>query len=132
MRAPAGGGKPLPYIPLPLFKDREELLTIPRSPRALGGDQVAEQLAYDRQAIRSDPFDGRLGVSGQRSAHSTDVVVRLAGEESAVAIPLLPQPGRSKCEHRERSPFLFHNRKDLVDQLYRDVIAERPSYRARR
>ena len=79
-------------LPSTTVENRQQLIPLAHRPRALGGDQVAEQLADDGDALDTDAVHRRLGVARQRAADAADVVVGLAGEQAGLAIAFLPQP----------------------------------------
>ena len=55
-----------------------------------GGDEVAEELAHDRDALRADAVHGRLGVPRQRAADAADVAIGLRGSAARSPGPASP------------------------------------------
>ena len=136
------GGQPRPYVPkttvargfiprgsLPEFRteDRKELVHLANRPRSLGGDQVAEQLPYDRQPLEADPLQCRLGVLRQGSGHAADALVGLPGEQPLLAVALLPQAMHRKGHQGQRTPLALHLGDHPVhQQLAREAIELTP------
>ena len=58
---------------------REQLLAIDRGPRALGGHQVAEDLAHQGLARVPDPLQRLLGVLRQRTGDAPGLARRRRG-----------------------------------------------------
>ena len=100
-----------------LVEHRQQLIPLADRAGALGGDQVAEELADDGDPLDADPVDGRLGVARERAADAADVVVGLAGEQAGLAIALLPQPGGGEGQQRQRAALALDLGEHLVDQL---------------
>ena len=101
-----------------LAEDRQQLVVVADRAGPLRGDQVAEQLAHDRQVLRADPLDRGLRVLGQGAPHPADPRVGRAGQESRGTVALLPQPRRGEGQQRQRAPFARHG----VDHLRGQVL----------
>jgi hypothetical protein len=95
---------------------RQKLVPLADCAGALGGHQVAEELAHDGDAIGSDPVDRVFGVPRQGAADAADAVIRNAGQKTCVAIPFLPQLRRREREQRQSAPFTLHLGQHLVHQ----------------
>ena len=69
------------------------------------------------QMLVPDAVDRGLGVSGQGPADPADVVIRLAGEETGLAVALLPEPGGGEGQERQRTALALHLGQHLVHQV---------------
>jgi len=98
-------------------EDRDQLVPLARGAGAFGGDEIAEDLADDRNVIAADAVDGGLGVLRQRSTDTADVPVGASGEQTLVAVALLPQPGGGKGRERQRAALALHLGDHLVHEL---------------
>ena len=85
-----------PLRRIPIWKCGEQLLPVERSPRALCGRQVAEDLAHDPFLARADRLQRRLRVLRERALDPGDLAIGLAGEELPLAVALLPEPRNGK------------------------------------
>ena len=56
-------------------------------------------------------------MSSERSTNPADIVIRLAGEQSRLSVPVLPQPFESKGQQRQRTPLPFDLAKHFLHQL---------------
>ena len=89
---------------LAVGEGREQLLAVDDGPRALRGDEVAEDLADQALALGADPVHRGLGVLGQGPRDAPDLLVGLAREELPLPVPLLPQTRHREGQQRQRRP----------------------------
>jgi hypothetical protein len=89
-------------------KGRQQLLAVDDGAGALGGDEVAEDLADGRLTRGADVVHRGLGVLGEGALDPGDLPVGLAGEELPLPVALLPQPRHRECEEGQRAADTFH------------------------
>ena len=74
---------------------------------AFRGDQVAEDLADDRQAIAADTLQRRFGVASEGATDTADIGGGLPRYQSSLAVTFFPQPRHREREHRQRAALAF-------------------------
>ena len=94
----------------------QQLVAVDDGARALGGDEVAEDLAHQALPLGADPVQRGLGVLGERALDAGDLPVGLAGEELPLAVALLPQARHGEGEERQRAPDALDRRDHLVHE----------------
>ena len=70
-------------------------------------------------AMRSARYviDCRFGMTSERTADTSDVVIGLAGQETGFAVPVLPQSGEGERQERQRAPLALDLGQHLLDQI---------------
>ena len=118
---------------------RQELVPFSNRAGAFRGDEVAEDLADDRQAIAPDALQRRLGVPREGAADAADIGGGLPRHQSSFAVTFCPQARHSKGEHGQRAALTFNFGNHLAWQLVvlecepppRRRLDERPEQRMR-
>ena len=83
---------------------REQLLPFEDGARALGGREVAEDLANHWLAPEADPLERRLGMLRQRAFHTADLPVRLTCQELSFLVAACPEARDREGQERQRPP----------------------------
>ena len=95
-------------------EDREQFFPVDRRTRSLGRHQVAEDLAHEVLPV-AHALQHRLRVLCQGPGDAANLSVRLACEDLALAVPLLPKPRDGEREQRQRRPRPRDALHDLFD-----------------
>jgi hypothetical protein len=100
----------------------QQLVALRHCTRAVGGDEVAEEVAHHLLPLGADALERRLGVLRQGTYDPADLLVSRASQELPLPIPPLPQARDGEGQERQCTADPLHG----VDHLHGERLVLEP------